>query len=117
MREVAEREAGLLRISNLLAEAVKSMESTKRQLSSVTDNNQVQLKELENLKIAYEAMCQLKATADYERSAAISERDVSMREKEMADEEIGRGLKALAALEGKMATETKLFESKLNELV
>ena len=40
-----------------------------------------------------------------------------MREKKAADEQVGRGLKALAALENKMAAETKLFETKLDELM
>ena len=44
----------------------------------------------------------MKATTDYEKTAAISERDASMREKKVTDEQVGRGLKALAALENKM---------------
>ena len=76
-----------------------------------------QQKELDALKIAYEEIIQLKATTDYEKTAAISERDASMREKKAADEEVGRGLKALAALENKMATETRISEAKLDELM
>lgn len=117
VREAAERETELLRISNLLAESINSLENTKRQLNSITDSSDVQQKELGDLKIAYEEICQLKATTDYEKGAAIYERDASMREKKAADVEVGRGLKALAALESKMAAETKMFETKLDELM
>jgi archaellum component FlaC len=117
VREAAERETELLRVSNLLAESIQTLGDTKRQMSSIRDSSDAQQQELETLKVAYEEIIQLKATTDYEKTAAISERDAYMREKKAADEQVGRGLKALAALENKMATETKLFETRLDELM
>ena len=117
VREAAERETEMLRISNLLAESNKSLEDTKRQLNSITDSSDTQQNELDDLKIAYEEICQLKATTDYEKRAAMSERDESMRERKAADEQVGRELKALAALENKMVAETRIFETKLDELM
>ena len=117
VREATERETELLRLSSLLAESTKNLEDTKGQLDSITDSSNTQQKELDDLKIAYEETCQLKAATDYEKSAAVSERDAWMREKKAADEQVGRGLKALAALESKMAAETKIFETKLDELM
>ena len=39
VREAAERETEMLRISNLLAESIQNLEDTKRQLNSVTDSS------------------------------------------------------------------------------
>ena len=78
VREAAERETELLRISNLLSTMTEEVEQTKRQLSTATDCTELQQKELDALKTSYEEMCQLKATTDYEKSAAISERDAAM---------------------------------------
>ena len=117
VREAAERETEMLRISNLLAESIQNLEDTKRLVNSATDSRDETQKELDTLKIQYEEIIQLKATTDYEKTAAISERDASMREKKAADEQVGRGLKALAALEHKMAAETKIFETKLDEMM
>ena len=116
VREAAERETELLRISNLLSATTEEVEQTKRQLSTATDCTELQQKELDALKVAYEEMCQLKATTDYEKSAAISERDAAMREKKQSDEQVHKGLKAMSALESKMAAETKIMTSKFDEL-
>ena len=102
VREAAERETELLRMSNLLSAAVEEIEQTKRQLNTITDCTELQQKELADLKIAYEEMCQLKATTDYEKGAAVAERDAALREKKQSDEQVHKGLKAMSALEAKM---------------
>ena len=118
VREAAERETELLRISNLLSVAVENMDQSKIQLDSVTELNELQLKELAELKIAYEEleMCQLKATTDYEKGAAVAERGAAMREKKQSDEQVVKVLKAVSAL-AKMATETKIMTNKFDEMM
>ena len=64
--EAAEREQEMLRVTTLLSEATEKVEQTKSQLNSVNDLQEVTLTELTDLETAYEDMCQLEATTDYE---------------------------------------------------
>ena len=117
VREVAEREQEMLRVTTLLSKAVEEAEQTKSQLNSVNDLQEVTVTELTVLKTAYEETCQLKATTDYERSAALAEKDAALREKAQADEEVQNGLTAVIDLQVKMDAETKLMTDKFNELM
>ena len=117
VREAAEREQEMLRMTTLLSKAIEEAEQTKSQLNSVNDPQEVTLTELTDLKTTYEEICQLKVTTDYERSAALAEKDAALREKTKADEEIQRGLTARVDLQVKMDGETKLMTDKFNELV
>ena len=117
MREAAKREQEMLRVTTLLSETVIEVEQTEAQLNSVNELQEVTLTEMTDLKTAYEEMCQLKATTDYEKSAALAEKDVALREKERADAEVQKGLTALVDLQVKMDGETKLMTDKFNELM
>ena len=117
VREAAEREQEMLRVTTLLSKAVEEAEQTKSQLNSVNDLQEVTVTELTVLKTAYEETCQLKATTDYERSAALAEKDAALREKAQADEEVQNGLTAVIDLQVKMDAETKLMTDKFNELM
>ena len=107
----------MLRVTTLLSKAVEEAEQTKSQLNSVNDLQEVTVAELTDLKTAYAEICQLKATTDYERSAALAEKDAALREKVRADEQVQKGLIALTDLQVKMDAETKLMTDKFNELM
>jgi hypothetical protein len=113
---LSEREQEMLRVTTLLSQTVAEVEQTKSQLDKVNELLGITQTELANLGTAYEEICQLKATTDYEKSSALAERDAAMREKTRADAEVQKGLKPLADLQVKMDAETKLMTDKLNEL-
>ena len=117
VREAAEREQEMLRVTTLLSQTIDEVEQTKSQLHTVNELQEVTHTELGKLKTAYEEMCQLKATTDYEKSAALTEKAGALREKAKADEEVQKGLRALADLQVKMDAETKLMTDKFNDLM